>query len=68
MDNFAFMIDPIELQRDVTREFPLQGRLPPDIIDYFSRFFPPALLSCVVSVRSEERCGTSEKRVPPRGK
>ena len=54
MDNFAFMIHPIEPQRDVARKFPLLGRLPPGIIDYFSRFFPPVLLSHVTGIRSEE--------------
>ena len=52
MDNFAFMIHPIEPQRDVARKFPMLGRLPPGIIDYFSRFFPPVSLSHVVGVRS----------------
>jgi predicted amino acid dehydrogenase len=54
MDNFAFMIHPIEPRRDVARKFPLLGRLPPGIIDYFSRFFPPVLLSHVVGIRSED--------------
>jgi predicted amino acid dehydrogenase len=54
MDNFVFMIHPIEPQRDVARKFPLLGRLPPGIIDYFSRFFPPVLLSRVVGIRSED--------------
>ena len=54
MDNFAFMIHPIEPQRDVARKFPLLGRLPSSVIDYFSRFFPPVLLSHVVGIRSED--------------
>jgi fatty aldehyde-generating acyl-ACP reductase len=54
MDNFAFMIHPIEPQRDVARKYPLLGRLPPGVIDYFSRFFPPVLLSHVVGIRSED--------------
>ena len=52
MDNFAFMIHPIEPQRDVARKFPLLGRLPSGVIDYFSGFFPPVLLSHVVGIRS----------------
>jgi predicted amino acid dehydrogenase len=48
------MIHPIDSQRDVARKFPLLGRLPPRVIDYFSRFFPPVLLSHVVGIRSEE--------------
>ncbi len=54
MDNFAFMIHPIEPKRDVARKFPLLGRLPQGIIDYFSRFFPPVLLSHMVGIRSED--------------
>ena len=54
MDSFAFMIHPIEPQRDVARKFPLLGRLPPGVIGYFSRFFPPVLLSHVVGVRSRD--------------
>jgi fatty aldehyde-generating acyl-ACP reductase len=53
MNNFAFMIHPIEPQRDVARKFPLLGKLPPTIIDYFSRFFPPVYLSHIVGIRSE---------------
>lgn len=66
MDNYAFTIDPIELQRNVARKFPLLGRLPPGVNHYFSRFCPPVLLSCVVDVRSEQRGDTSEKRILPR--
>lgn len=53
MNNFAFMIHPIEPQQDVARKFPLLGKLPPGIIDYFSRFFPPVYLSHVVGTCSE---------------
>jgi fatty aldehyde-generating acyl-ACP reductase len=52
MNSFAFMIHPIEPQRDVARKFPLLGRLPPSVIDYGSRFFPPVLLSHVGGIRS----------------
>lgn len=51
--DFAFMIHPIEPQRDVARKFPLLGKLPPGVIDYFSRFFPPYCLSRMVGIRSE---------------
>lgn len=54
MTSFAFMIHPIEPQKDVARKFPLLGKLPTGIIDYFSRFFPPVYLSHIVGVRSEE--------------
>ncbi len=53
MDNFAFIIHPIEPQKDVARKYPLLGKLPPAIIDFGSRFFPPVYLSHVVGVRSE---------------
>lgn len=52
MDSFAFIIHPVDPQRDVARKFPALGKLPPGIIDYFSRFFPPVLLSHVVGIRS----------------
>lgn len=53
MDNFAFIIHPIEPQKDVARKFPLLGKLPTGVIDYFSRFFPPVYLSHIVGIRSE---------------
>ncbi|HSJ54359.1 MAG TPA: shikimate dehydrogenase [Anaerolineae bacterium] len=53
MNTFAFMIHPIEPQKDVARKFPLLGKLPPGVIDYFSSYFPPVLLSHITGVRSE---------------
>jgi fatty aldehyde-generating acyl-ACP reductase len=53
MNSFAFIIHPIEPQKDVSRKFPLLGKLPPEIINYFSRFFPPVYLSSVAGIRSE---------------
>ncbi|MDD3826823.1 MAG: shikimate dehydrogenase [Anaerolineae bacterium] len=53
MNTFAFMIHPIDPQKDVSRKFPLLGKLPPGIIDYFSSYFPPVLLSHITGVRSE---------------
>jgi fatty aldehyde-generating acyl-ACP reductase len=53
MNRFAFMIHPIEPQKDVARKFPLLGKLSPGVIDYFSRFFPPIRLSHIVGVCSE---------------
>lgn len=53
MNRFAFMIHPIEPQKDVARKFPLLGKLPAGIIDYFSRFFPPIRLSHITGIRSE---------------
>jgi fatty aldehyde-generating acyl-ACP reductase len=51
-DTFAFMIHPIEPKKDVARRFPLLGRLPSAVIDYFSSFFPPVCLSHVTGIRS----------------
>lgn len=53
MNSFAFIIHPIEPQKDVARKFPLLGKLPPGIINYFSRFFPPVYLSKITGIRSE---------------
>jgi fatty aldehyde-generating acyl-ACP reductase len=53
MNNYAFMIHPIEPQKDVARKFPFLGKLPPGIIHYFSRFFPPVYLGHSVGIRSE---------------
>ena len=52
-DRFAFIIHPVDPQKDVARKYPALGKLPPGIIDYFSRFFPPVLLSHVVGIRSQ---------------
>jgi fatty aldehyde-generating acyl-ACP reductase len=53
MNNFAFMIHPIEPQKDVSRKFPILGKLPPGVIHYFSRFFPPVYLGHSVGIRSK---------------
>jgi fatty aldehyde-generating acyl-ACP reductase len=53
MNNFAFIIHPIDPQKDVARKFPMLGKLPPKIIDFGSRFFPPVYLSQVKGVCSE---------------
>ena len=50
--SFAFMIHPIEPRKDVARKFPLLGKLPVGVINYFSAFFPPVYLSHVTGVRS----------------
>ncbi len=51
--SFALMIHPIEPQKDVARKFPLLGKLPPGVIDYFCRFFPPLYLSDITGLRSK---------------
>ena len=54
MDTFAFIIHPIDPKRDVSRKFPLLGRvLNEKQIDFFSTFFPPVYISEIEGVRSE---------------
>ncbi len=54
MDTFAFIIHPIDPKRDVSRKFPLLGRmLNEKQIDFFSTFFPPIYISEVEGIRSE---------------
>jgi predicted amino acid dehydrogenase len=46
MDSFAFIIHPIDPKRDVSRKFPLLGRLlTENQINFFSTFFPPVYIS-----------------------
>ncbi len=63
MNNFAFMIHPIDAQKDVARKFPLLGKLPPGIIHYFSRFFPPVYLGHMRGIRSEATGAEIEGRL-----
>ena len=54
MDNFAFIIHPIDPKRDVQRKFPLLGKLlPVPAINFLSRFFPPLYISHISGIRSE---------------
>lgn len=54
MDSFAFIIHPIDPKRDVSRKFPLLGRiLSEEQINFFSTFFPPIYLSEIEGIRSE---------------
>lgn len=53
MNNFAFVIHPIDPKKDVSRKFPLLGKvLPVPAINFFSRFFPPLYLSHITGCRS----------------
>src|SRR5512140_637196 len=53
MDSFAFIIHPIDPKRDVSRKYPLLGRLLSEReIDFFSTFFPPVYLSEIEGVTS----------------
>lgn len=54
MDTFAFIIHPIDPKRDVSRKFPLLGRiLNEKQIDFFSTFFPPVYISEIEGVKSQ---------------
>ncbi|MCD4738964.1 MAG: shikimate dehydrogenase [Anaerolineae bacterium] len=53
MDSFAFIIHPVDPKRDVTRKYPLLGKLlPVDVIHFVSRFWPPLYLSHITGARS----------------
>jgi predicted amino acid dehydrogenase len=54
VDTFAFIIHPIDPKRDVSRKFPLLGRvLNEKQIDFFSTFFPPVYISEIKGIASE---------------
>lgn len=54
MDSFAFIIHPIDPKRDVSRKFPLLGKLlSPRQIDLLSTYFPPVYISQIDGLRSE---------------
>jgi len=53
MNNFAFIIHPIDPKKDVSRKFPLLGKvLPVPAINFLSRFFPPLYISHITGCRS----------------
>ncbi len=51
-DTFAFIIHPIDPQRDVARKYPALGRLPRWLIDFLSPFFPPVYISAIQGIQS----------------
>ncbi len=54
MDSFAFIIHPIDPKRDVSRKYPLLGRLLTERqIDFFSTFFPPVYISEITGIVSQ---------------
>lgn len=53
-DSFAFIIHPIDPQRDVGRKYPALGKLPVWLIDFLSLFFPPVFISEIKGIRSKE--------------
>lgn len=55
MDTFGFIIHPIDPKRDVSRKYPLLGKLLSEKqIDFFSTFFPPVYISEIDGIRSEQ--------------
>jgi fatty aldehyde-generating acyl-ACP reductase len=54
VDSFAFIIHPIDPKRDVSRKFPLLGRICSErFINFGSTFFPPVLLSEIEGIKSK---------------
>jgi predicted amino acid dehydrogenase len=54
MDTFAFIIHPIDPKRDVSRKFPLLGKvLSENQINFFSTFFPPVYISEIEGITSD---------------
>ncbi len=54
-DTFAFIIHPIQIKKDVSRKFPLLGKILTERqINFFSRYFPPVYLSEIEGIRSAE--------------
>jgi predicted amino acid dehydrogenase len=54
VDSFAFIIHPIDPKRDVSRKYPLLGRIFNErLINFGSTFFPPVLLSEVNGITSK---------------
>jgi len=52
-DTFAFIIHPIHPKRDVSRKFPLLGKvLTEGQVNYLSAYFPPVYISEITGVRS----------------
>ncbi|MFQ5406812.1 MAG: shikimate dehydrogenase [Anaerolineales bacterium] len=51
---FAFIIHPIDPKRDVSRKYPLLGKLLSERqIDFFSTYFPPVYISQIEGIQSE---------------
>ncbi len=54
MDNFAFIIHPVNPKRDAQRKFPVLGKmLPEPAINFFSRYFPPLYISHITGIISQ---------------
>jgi fatty aldehyde-generating acyl-ACP reductase len=53
VNTFAFIIHPIDPKRDVSRKYPLLGRILTERqIDFFSTFFPPVYISEIDGIAS----------------
>ncbi len=53
MNSFGFIIHPVDPKKDVSRKYPLLGKLlPVAAINFLSRFFPPLYISHVTGCRS----------------
>jgi fatty aldehyde-generating acyl-ACP reductase len=53
VDNFAFIIHPLDPKRDVARKYPLLGKvLPVAAINFFSGYWPPVFISHITGIRS----------------
>jgi predicted amino acid dehydrogenase len=54
VDTFAFIIHPIDPKRDVSRKYPLLGKILTERqIDFFSTFFPPVYISEITGITSQ---------------
>ena len=53
-DSFAFIIHPLDPKRDVSRKYPLLGKLPAWLIEFLSIFYPPVLVSEIEGIQSAE--------------
>lgn len=53
MNSFGFIIHPIDAKQDVSRKYPILGKmLPVSAINFLSRFFPPLYISHITDCRS----------------
>jgi fatty aldehyde-generating acyl-ACP reductase len=53
-DTFAFIIHPITIKKDVSRKFPILGKiLPEPVINWASQYFPPLYISEITGITSQ---------------
>lgn len=54
MDNFAFVIHPLDPRRDAARKYPRLAKVvPASLIHFLSRFWPPLYISHITGIRSQ---------------